>query len=178
MEQHKAIISELAAQYGKRVFHSAFRLLGDSHLAEDVTQDVFIKLFSKPLSALKAVKNWPAYLKTMAVSTAIDYLRRTTRLAEDGLDETLDKTEGSNVQPLQQVLQERDFVRFKSALVQLTEQDAHIYCLRNIEGYSYQEISQALDMSSNAVGVSLHRSQLKLTSTLGQSQFLGESHAI
>lgn len=176
MQQHKTKISELAQKYGKQVFHSAFRLLSDTHLAEDVVQDVFIKLFNKPMSALNAVKNWPAYLKSMAVSTAIDYLRRNTRLAEDALDSTHEKVSDSSTQPLDQVLQERDLTLFKSALLQLTEQDAHMYCLRHVEGYSYQEIASLVNVSSNLVGVSLHRSQLKLSNIVGKSQYLGAHH--
>jgi len=53
-------------------------------------------------------------------------------------------------------------------------QDAEIFCLRHIEGYSYQEIGALLEMSSNAVGVCLHRTQQKLSSQLPQSQYLGE----
>ena len=176
MQQHKAKISDLAQQHGKRVFHCAYRLLGDTHLAEDVTQDVFIKLFKKPLSTLSEVKNWPAYLKTIAVLTAIDYLRRNKRLAEDDLDTSPEKESDSSSHPFSQVLKERDLMLFKQALLQLTEQDAQIYCLRHIEGYSYQEISELMHVSSNSVGVSLHRSQQKLSSIVGQSQYLGASH--
>lgn len=176
MQQHKAKISDLAQQHGKLVFHCAFRILSDTHLAQDVAQDVFIKLFKKPLSSLNDVKNWPAYLKSMAVSTAIDYLRRNTRLAEDALDTSPLRAIETNSQPLNQVLQDRDLQVFKAALLQLSEQDAHMYCLRHVEGYSYQEIAEITDVSSNLVGVSLHRSHLKLSTIIGKSQFLGASN--
>lgn len=176
MQSHKTKISELAQQYGKLVFHCAFRLLSDIHLAEDVTQDVFIKLFKKPIGSLDAIKNWPAYLKSMAVSTAIDYLRRNTRLAEDALESTLENESDMSAQPFSQVLQDRDLKVFKSAILQLNEQDAHIYCLRHVEGYSYQEIAEIINISTNLVGVSLHRSQLKMSTILGKSQFLGANN--
>ncbi|WP_100656125.1 RNA polymerase sigma factor [Alteromonas flava] len=176
MQQHKAKISDLAQQHGKLVFHCAYRLLADTHLAEDVTQDVFIKLFKKPLVNLNDVKNWPAYLKTLAVSTAIDYLRKNKQRAEDTFTVVPEKVGESAAQPLNQVLQDRDLTLFTHALLQLTEQDAQIYCLRHVEGYSYQEISELMHVSSNLVGVSLHRSQIKLSTIVGQSQFLGASH--
>jgi RNA polymerase sigma-70 factor (ECF subfamily) len=174
--QHKAKIADLAQQHGKLVFHCAYRLLSDTHLAEDVTQDVFIKLFKKSLESMNEVKNWPAYLKSMAVTTAIDYLRRNKRLAEDTLESVPENESNTSRHPFNQVLQDRDLMLFKQALLQLTEQDANIYCLRQVEGYSYQEIAELTHVSSNSVGVSLHRSQLKLANIVGKSQYLGASY--
>ena len=176
LQQHKAKISDLALQHGRLVFHCAYRLLSDTHLAEDVTQDVFIKLFKKSLKSMNEVKNWPAYLKSMAVTTAIDYLRRNKRLAEDDMESVPENESDTSRHPLNQVLRDRDLILFKQALLQLTEQDAHIYCLRHVEGYSYQEIAELMHVSSNSVGVSLHRSQLKLSSIVGKSEYLGARH--
>lgn len=58
----------LAQQYGPLVFKAAYRVLGDASLAEDVQQDVFLKLIeSDPVE----VGSWPAYLSASAVRTAI-----------------------------------------------------------------------------------------------------------
>lgn len=174
----KVKIANLAAQYGRQVFHSAYRLLSDIHMSEDVTQEVFLKLFNKPTEAFDKITHWPGYLKSMAISSAIDQLRRNKRLAEDPIESTSENTLQTSEQPLQQLLCERDLFAFKAALTRLTTQDAQIFCLRHIEGFTYQEIADLLSISSNLVGVSLHRAQIKLSSHLGESQFLGESHAI
>ena len=176
--QIKVKIADLAAQYGRQVFHSAYRLLSDIQMAEDVTQDVFLKLFNKPTEAFDNITHWPGYLKSMAISTAIDQLRRNKRLAEEPIETTSQSPSHTNDQPLQTLLCERDLFAFKAALLRLTTQDAQIFCLRHIEGYTYQEIADLLSISSSLVGVALHRAQIKLSSYLGESQFLGERHAI
>lgn len=83
----KVNIAKLAQQYGRKVFQSAFRILNDAHLAEDVAQDVFIKLFKKPTESFDQISNWQGYLKSMAISTAIDQLRRHKRLAEEPIED-------------------------------------------------------------------------------------------
>lgn len=172
--QQKVNIAQLAEQYGRQVFQSAYRILSDIHLAEDVTQDVFLKLFKKPTDSFNLIKHWPGYLKTMAISSAIDQLRRNKRLAEEPIEFKPEQSIKSNNQPLQQMLGERDLHKFRKALLTLTKQDAELFCLRNIEGYSYQELALLMNMKSNAVGVALHRAQKKLLNQLGKSQMLGD----
>ncbi len=83
---NKVKVAQLAETYARQVFHSAYRLLSDTHLAEDVTQEVFLKLFNKPGDAFDKITHWPGYLRSMAISTAIDQLRRNKRLAEEPLE--------------------------------------------------------------------------------------------
>lgn len=170
----KVNIAKLAQQYGRKVFQSAYRILNDAHLAEDVAQDVFLKLFKKSTESFDQISNWQGYLKSMAISTAIDQLRRHKRLAEEPIENESQQNINEAKQPLQQVLIQKDLAQFKIALVDMHPQDAEIFCLRHIEGYSYQEIGELLDMTSNAVGVCLHRTQQKLLNQLPESQFFGE----
>ncbi|OKY27573.1 RNA polymerase subunit sigma [Thalassotalea sp. PP2-459] len=183
-KNQNAAIAKLADEHGRLVFHTAYRLLGNSHSAEDVTQEVFIKLFKKPTNAFDSIKNWPAYLRTMASSAAIDQLRRRQRLAEESMDYStndevplLDKTQ-HNADPYREIALSRDIEHFSSALAELTAQDAHVFCLRHIEEFSYQEIAEQLGISNSLVGVTLHRAQQKLSQLVGESQFLGAGYEI
>lgn len=114
----------------------------------------------------------------MAISGAIDQLRRNKRLAEESIEHMPEQASGQIGQPLQTVLTQRDLFRFRAALLNLTTQDAQVFCLRNIEGYSYQEIADLVGISANLVGVTIHRAQRKLISQLGESQLLGEQNEI
>lgn len=176
--QQKVNIAKLAEEYGRQVFHSAYRILSDTHLAEDVTQEVFLKLFKKSTESFDHIKHWPGYLKNMAISGAIDQLRRNKRLAEESIELVPEQACDPINLPLQSVLTQRDLYRFRAALLNLTTQDAQVFCLRHIEGYSYQEIAKLVDISTNLVGVTLHRAQIKLSSQLGESQLLGENNEI
>jgi RNA polymerase sigma-70 factor (ECF subfamily) len=177
-ELRRAKISELASLYGKLVFHSANRLLADAHCAEDITQDVFLKLFSTPDTSFNNIQNWPGYLKSMAIFAAIDFMRKQKRHAESSLELNVEPMGCTEQQPWQKLLTQLDMNKFLSILLQLKPQDANAFCLRFVEGYSYQEIGELLDISANSVGVKIHRSQQQILAQLGQSQSLGDRHAV
>lgn len=69
-------VAELARRYGRQVFGAAFRVLADHAQAEDVQQEVFLRLIQKPIGE---VVSWPALLSTMTVHLALDHLRRHKR---------------------------------------------------------------------------------------------------
>ncbi len=175
--QHKAKMAELASQYGRQVFHCANRLLSDTHLAEDVTQEVFLKLFNKAPAAFESISHWPAYLKSMAISISLDQLRRRKRLAEERYTQIPVEAEELTNGPYTQIATQRDLIAFKAALVQLSAKDAQVFCLRHIEGHSYQEIADLLEISNSLVGVTLHRAQQKLAQFLGETRSSGDSYA-
>ncbi len=183
-KNHQAAIAKLAQQHGRMVFHTTYRLLGNSHSAEDVTQEVFIKLFKKSTNAFNSIKNWPAYLKTMASSAAIDQLRRQQRQAEESMEDSLNEDIQSvekaqrNTDPYREIALSRDIENFRSALAELATQDAHVFCLRHLEEFSYQEIAKQLGISTSLVGVTLHRAQQKISQLVGESQFLGAGYEI
>ncbi|MFT6086720.1 MAG: RNA polymerase sigma-70 factor (ECF subfamily) [Glaciecola sp.] len=174
----KQRIAELANQHGRQVFQSAFRLLSDVHQAEDITQEVFLKLFNKSEDGLAQVDNWGAYLRSMSISTAIDLLRKQKRQGEDALETNSELISPSAAQPSQQLMTSRDMAAFADALKYVKAQDAEIFCMRFVEGYSYQEIAKVFDISQSLVGVRLHRCQQELLSRVGHSQSLGDSYAV
>ena len=69
-------VAALARQYGPAVFRAAWRVLGARAAAEDVQQQVFLRLIESPP---RNVESWPAYLTTMGTRLAIDHLRRQRR---------------------------------------------------------------------------------------------------
>jgi len=71
-------VAALARTYGPTVFRSAWRVLGARAAAEDVQQQVFLRLIEDPP---QDVRSWPAFLTTAATRLAIDHLRRQRRWA-------------------------------------------------------------------------------------------------
>ena len=69
-------VNALARGYGRTVYLAAWRVLGDAGQAEDVQQDVFLRLLETPPGD---VASWPAYLAAMATRQAIDRLRSRQR---------------------------------------------------------------------------------------------------
>ena len=178
----KADIARLADEFGPRVFRTAYRLLKNPQMAEDVLQEVFLKLLRQP-QQFERVKNWPAYLTTMGTSLAIDLLRQHKYQVLDeehqcapphppGADAV------TPLNPLQHLSLSRDLEKLRVALTRLSQQECQVFCLRHLEEFSYKEIAAQLDISVNLVGVTLNRAQSRLSEQLTGSQFLGAVYEI
>lgn len=158
-------LATLARLYGRHVFQAAYRVLGETSLAEDVQQEVFLRLLEKPAVD---VASWPAYLSTLAVRQAIDRLRsrqRWRRLLPTwraSAPAAFDSTEHDAVQA------ERAR-RLRAALGVLKPREAECFSLRFLQGMEIGQIGHALDMTPNHVSVCLHRATRALEARLGDA---------
>lgn len=157
-------IAALARQYGPVVFRAAWRVLGARAAAEDVQQQVFLRLIESPP---RNVESWPAWLTTAATRLAIDHLRRQRRwklLAplwkagepEDSPDEDAERAEASR------------FMR--EGLARLNARDASCFVLRHLHGLAPAAIGAALGLSENHVSVSVHRARKALEAIAAKEQ--------
>ncbi|HJS88733.1 MAG TPA: sigma-70 family RNA polymerase sigma factor [Steroidobacteraceae bacterium] len=163
-------VAALAAAYGRQVFHTAHRLLGNASQAEDVQQDVFLRLLEHPPAQ---VASWPAYLSAMATRLSIDRLRRGTRwrrllpiwVASARQDE--DSAELP-------ALQAQQAARLRTAMGRLKPREATCFSLRYLQGFEIPQIATSLGMSANHVSVCLHRAQRALQAELGDRRCFNE----
>ena len=155
----------LAHDYGRLVFNAAYRVLGDAALAEDVQQDVFLKLIE---SRSARVESWPAYLVASAVRGAIDQLRRQKRWSHLMRMWTTHEA-GSTASAEQAGIASERGQRLRVALTRLSRREAQCFSLRYLENLDISEIAQALALSENNVNVTLHRARRRLEAQLGDS---------
>ncbi|HWU76525.1 MAG TPA: sigma-70 family RNA polymerase sigma factor [Rhodanobacter sp.] len=146
-------VASLARSYGRQVFHAAWRVLGDTAQAEDVQQEVFLRLLEK---SPEKVISWPAWLTTLATRMAIDRLRRHQRwrrlipIWHAGEAPAFDSTEHDAIRA--------DWARqLRHALCRLKPKEAECFTLRHLQGMEIAAIAKATDMTVNHVSVCLHR---------------------
>jgi RNA polymerase sigma-70 factor, ECF subfamily len=159
-------VTALAVAYGRQVFHVAHRLLGNASQAEDVQQEVFLRVLEKPPAD---VASWPAYLSAMATRISIDRLRRHTRwrrllpiwVASAPQDDDSAELHAMRAQQA---------ARLRIELGRLKPRDATCFTLRYLQGFEISQIAATLGMSRNHVGVCLHRAQRALEAKLGDSR--------
>jgi RNA polymerase sigma factor (sigma-70 family) len=151
-------ITALARAYGPTVFRAAWRILGQRAAAEDVQQQLFLRLLEKPP---RDVDSWPAFLTASATRLAIDHLRRQRRWSllaplwrseppADGPDEDAERSEAAR------------FMR--RGLARLNARDAACFVMRHWHDLPPAQIGRELGISENHVSVSVHRARKALES--------------
>jgi RNA polymerase sigma-70 factor (ECF subfamily) len=152
---------ELYESYARDVYRFALYLSGDRALAEDVTSETFIRVWSSPEPVrLATVK---AYLLAIARNLCLMERRRSWR--RQALDETL-ADNGRNV--ARETETKDELSRVLRALEQLPEADRAALLMRADEGLAYEEIAAALGLPVATVKVKVHRARLKLAQIRNQ----------
>lgn len=133
----------LYQKYQERVWATAFRIVGDRELASDLAQEVFVKAYEE-LPGFRGESSFSTWLYRIAANHAINKageISRRARLNERAARERPDAAEASAV------LDER----VQRALGELSVKLRAVVVLRYLEGLSYEEIAEALDLSVGTV---------------------------
>jgi len=147
---------ELIKPFKDKMFRFALRMVGSTDVAEDVVQEVFIKLWKKR-DYIDQIKNLEAWCMQLTRNLSIDKLRSKHRRTEDlgGHYELQDK--GRN--PEEKTISSDIYTKIQTMIQALPEKQKMVIQLRDIEGYSYQEIADALELPLNQVKVNLFRAR-------------------
>ena len=137
-----------------RVYGLLFRLLGSRQEAEDVTQEVFLKLYSQSFDRRRD-HNLSAWLYRVATNMGYNHIR--SRQRRWSRDKVLvpDNSEGQG-DPVEAAAKSEDRDRVRAALAQLPERQTQMLLLRQM-GFSYAELAGCFDLSPSSVGTLLAR---------------------
>ena len=138
----------LYEKYQDRVFATAYRIAGDRETAADLTQEVFVKIFEE-LPGFRFGSRFSTWLYRVAANHAINKASETARHAR--LNERVAR-EKPSVAPAAPAAHDR-FAdeRVQAALGGLSVKLRVVTVLRYLEGLSYEEIAEALDLSVGTV---------------------------
>ncbi|HEY0713317.1 MAG TPA: RNA polymerase sigma factor [Polyangia bacterium] len=154
-------VRQLFEEQQARIFRAAFRILGNAAEAEDVLQQVFLRVVRGEVPA-EQVGNMDAYLYRSAINAALDLARSRSRRAHvpmgEAAAEPASTTSGTESYEL------RNWLR--QALTALSERQAEMFVLRYLEGYENREIAEMLATSQAVVAVSLFRARAQLKKEL------------
>ncbi|HQH71297.1 MAG TPA: sigma-70 family RNA polymerase sigma factor [bacterium] len=167
-------VADLSNTYGRMVFATAFRILGNAEDAEDVLQEVFLKLLGSWRGRWKpdSVRDWGAYLRVAASRCAVDLLRRKPKWGQECWEFVQDVEAPAENNPRFLASQNQKARLLRHALSRLPERDARVFALRYLEDFPYEAIAEQMNLSVNQVGVILHRARGQLREIL---QAEGES---
>lgn len=153
-------LSELYARHGPALMALAYRLTGSRADAEDVLHDVFLGL---PEALRRYVEHGSlaSWLKRVTARVALTRVRSRERSHEVALDDNLPTAASNATDRL------ADLVAVQRAIDALPEALRVVFVLREIEGYSHNEIAELLDITPNASEVRMHRAIKSLRVVLG-----------
>ena len=139
---------DLYRQYSETVYQTARRITGNPQDAEDVLQTVFLRLLNRQGDDLNP-QVASAYFRRAATNASIDVLRRRTAHAETPLDGLLHQPSRESAPLLKE--------RLRRAIASLDREDAELFLLRNLEGWSTNELAAAFGIERGTVGSRLFR---------------------
>jgi RNA polymerase sigma-70 factor (ECF subfamily) len=169
-----AAYDELVRTYNAPVFHVAYRMLGDSGDAADAVQEIFIKVFRniRGFRGDSSLKTWIFRIAFSEILNRLRWWKRRFRSSTVSLDDDRKGTaapihlRSSSPSP-HSVLEskERDQA-IQQALTKLSGEHRSIVILRDIEGFSYNEIADILGVSCGTVKSRLARARADMKKSL------------
>ncbi len=151
----------------ERIYRLTFRLTGVEHLAREVTQDTFVRAFSK-MDEFRGESKFGTWLHTIAVSLSLNAIKRRKR--EQARSAPLDDAMavGDNAPSSDPLLREK----LMQAVNDLPEGCRAVFMMHDADGYTHQEIAAALGVTEGTSKAQLARARGKLRVAL--AQFAGE----
>ena len=157
---------ELVNRYKDRLLNFVFQFLGDIEQAEDVVQDTMLRLYEKK-HYYKEIAKFSTWLYTIAKNLANTELRKrkqrkTTLLSQFSKDDKTYELPSNDPEPGQEI--QTDIVNqiIKDAVDQLSEKFKIVIVLRDIQGLSYEDISEIINVPIGTVKSRINRARIQL----------------
>jgi len=165
---NSAAFSELVCKYQDRIFNLCRHMLADPDEAEDAAQDTFVKAF-QGLKGFTLTSTFYTWLYRIAVNTCLDYQRKFSLRSiffPPGKDEHLNIVPSAGPSPEAVCSDRQSLHALKDALNQLSKKLRTVIVLKELEGLSYEEIAEVLDVSVGTVKSRIFRAREELKKDL------------
>ena len=160
----------LVNAYSKRIFNMAYQFTGAYQEAEDMTQEIFMKLYGS-LEKYDFDKNFSAWMLTLAKNHLIDQYRKTKweKKSRDEFNEYYLTAEASE-RPEEGAIREESRRRIWEGLRKLSSEVRMTVILRDIQGKSYEEIAEIMSLPLGTVKSRVNRGRLQLAKILKEEK--------
>jgi RNA polymerase sigma-70 factor (ECF subfamily) len=155
---------EVVRLHSARVYRLAYRLTGNQHDAEDLTQEVFVRVFRSLSSYTPGT--FEGWLHRITTNLFLDTVRRKQRIRFDALPDDPERVPGRERSP-QQVFDDNNFDGdVQAALDALPPDFRAAVVLCDLEGLPYDEIAATLGIKVGTVRSRIHRGRAQLRAAL------------
>jgi len=177
-----AAFEQLVVAYDLRIYHLAYRMLGNPEDARDMAQETFLRAY-RSLGELRDEAAFPTWLFRIARNLCMDELRQRRRRPTVSLDEPVTSGEAdlprqmpANTPDPQRALEEQEMAdAVERALASIPPEYRVAVVLRDLQGFSYEEMAAILEIPRGTVKSRLHRGRAALKALLVQAELLARS---
>lgn len=168
-EGDKAAFAALVRAHQDEVYTLARRLVGDPHLAADVSQEALVRAW-RALPRFRGEAKFSTWLHRITVNTAWTHKDRVRRASALPLDDYYDLPalpSPYDPETAGELVELRG--RLRDALDRLPEGQRQVVVMKDVHGWSHQEIAAAMDITVTAAKVRLHRARATLAKDLEET---------
>jgi len=166
----------LIEKYESRLIRCAFDVVKDSEDAKDIVQDALVKAYLS-LPKFRGESSFYTWMYRIVFHLAIDHTRK--RLRRGGIHEDIDDKKvvkdisfmgNEAIKPDEQIIKREEILRVQQALESLSEEHRQVVIMREIDGFSYDEIGTTLGISLGTVMSRLFYARKSLQKMLSKLQ--------
>jgi RNA polymerase sigma-70 factor (ECF subfamily) len=162
---------EIVRLYQRRVYGVALRIVRAHDVADDVTQEAFLRAW-RSLERFDLGRPFGPWVCRIAANLAVNHVR-SPRAREEGLPEAHAETRSREPGPLGALLDAEGARVLEAALAELPQEQRAVLVLRAVEELSYAEIAESLGISAGTVMSRLYRARERLA--LALRPYLGKA---
>jgi RNA polymerase sigma-70 factor (ECF subfamily) len=172
--------AQLVREHHRRVYGLCYRFTGSAPDAEDLTQDVFLKIYSNLASFDMARGSLQVWITTMTRNLLVDNFRRTknqraTSSLDDGWDQTeelrpVDRLVGRDPSPHEMAARKELEKMVQGALAHVSPELREAVILRDLQDMDYKEIAQVLGIPEGTVKSRISRGRAELARLLERTK--------
>ncbi|KAB2953949.1 sigma-70 family RNA polymerase sigma factor [Heliorestis acidaminivorans] len=177
---------KLVTMYQDRVYALSYRMAGNPDDAQDLAQEAFIRAYSS-LASFRQDADFGTWIHRITVNTWINMQRKNKRATVVSLDEPMHTSDGEVQRELaatsegpEEFVERRETSdRIRQALLELKPEHRAVIVLREMQGYSYEEVAEMLDCTLGTVKSRINRARNALKEkllSLAPSTGMGLTH--
>ena len=171
--------SEIVLHRQKKVFNIAYRMLGNLEEAKDLAQEVFLSVFES-IKDLKEEIKFDAWLNQITLNHCRNrwkYLKRRHYFNSDSLEDPIETEDGNMPKAVcdpsdnPETLYEKKMIQelIQRGLLKLKDDQRELLVLRDLQGFSYEEMGELLGLPEGTIKSKLHRARMELKEVLERS---------
>ncbi len=172
----KEAFEAMVLHYQRKVFNIAYRMLGNPEEAKDLAQEVFLSVFDS-IKDLREEMKFDVWLTQIALNHCRNrwkYLKRRHYFTSDSLDDSIETEDGDMTRQIgdpsdnPETFYEKKMIQqlIERGILKLKEDQRELIVLRDLQGYSYEEIGKLFRLPEGTVKSKLHRARMDLKAIL------------